>query len=96
MTIAVGSLQQRRTRTSLRFCVGKPERAIKVLKSPFKWCPKCQFIWGTSVDFLKDADLSRIGRQEGTKAGDPGLIMFNHSCGTTLSIKAERQTVQRL
>jgi hypothetical protein len=41
------------------------------------------------VDFLKDTGLSCIGRQPGTKAGDLGLIMFKHSCGTTLSIKAE-------
>jgi hypothetical protein len=60
-----------------------------VSRRPFKSCPKCQFIWGMSVDFLKDADLNCIGRQPDTRAGDLGLIMFNHSCGTTLSIKAE-------
>jgi hypothetical protein len=72
-----------------------------VSRRPFKWCPRCQFVWGTPVEFLKDAGLSCIGRQEGTKAGDLGLMMFNHSCGTTLSIKAEKQmlfvaTEQRL
>lgn len=61
-----------------------------VSRRPFKWCPERQFVWGTLADFLKAAGLSCIGHQEGAKAGDIGLIMFNHSCGTTLSIKAKR------
>jgi Holliday junction resolvase-like predicted endonuclease len=61
-----------------------------VSRTTFKRCPVCRFIWDTASDFLKDAGLSYIGRQMGTKAGDLGLIMFNHSCGTTLSIKADQ------
>jgi hypothetical protein len=61
-----------------------------VSRTTFKRCPCCQFIWGTSSDFLKDTGLSYIGRQRGTEAGDLGLIMFNHSCGTTLSIEADQ------
>ena len=64
-------------------------RALTVSQTAFKQCPLCQFIWGTSSDFLKDAGLSCIGRQMGARAGDLGLIMFNHSCGTTLSINAD-------
>jgi hypothetical protein len=64
--------------------------ASTVSRRPFKWCPICQVVWGTPADFLKDVGLSCIGRQESAKAGDTGLIMFNHSCGTTLSITAER------
>ena len=60
-----------------------------VSRTTFKRCPICQFIWDTPADFLKDPGLNCIGRQKGTKAGDFGLIMFNHSCGTTLSIKAD-------
>ena len=62
-----------------------------VSRRPFKSCPRCQVVWGTSTDFLKDVTLSCIGRQKGWKGGDFGLILFNHSCGTTLSIKAESQ-----
>jgi hypothetical protein len=60
------------------------------LTRPFKLCPMCRLVWSTREDFLKDSDLRYIGHQIGAETGDPGLRMFNHSCGTTLAIEAKR------
>jgi hypothetical protein len=63
-------------------------------RRPFKRCPMCRVVWDTSADFLKDAGLRHIGHQGGARPGDPGLTMFNHSCGTTLAIEAARSKVR--
>ena len=57
---------------------------------PFKRCSKCRVVWNTPADFMKDTGVRSIGHQESAMAGDPGVTLFNHSCGTTLSIKEER------
>jgi len=57
---------------------------------PFKRYPICHFVWATPSDFRRDASLRCIGHQRGISAGDSGLMMFNHSCGTTLVTEVER------
>ena len=59
------------------------------LRKPFKECPMCQFVWDTPAEFMKDGGLRWIGRQDNGRTGKPGLMMFNHSCGTTLAVTVE-------
>ena len=63
---------------------------LSMPRRPFKRCPICHFLWATLADFRQDARLLCIGHRCGISAGDPGLMMFNHSCGTTLVTEAER------
>ena len=55
----------------------------------FKICPKCSEIWNSRSDFLADTTLELIGYQSHFKLLTLGLLLFNHSCGTTLSIFAD-------
>jgi hypothetical protein len=42
----------------------------------------------TAADFLRDASLTFIGLQESLIPAELGLMMYTHSCGTTLTIEA--------
>ena len=57
--------------------------------APFKRCSCCQAVWLTRDDFLSDPDVGLIGYQAHFEELQAGLILFNHSCHTTLAIKVE-------
>ncbi|MGO9613039.1 MAG: hypothetical protein ACLPX5_08390 [Dissulfurispiraceae bacterium] len=54
----------------------------------FKTCSKCGFVWPERGPFLSDPHLRIIGYQVDFEELMAGLFLFNHICGTTLSIKA--------
>ena len=60
----------------------------------FKQCPACRTTWFDYTDFLADPCLQLIGYQALFENLSKGLFLFNHSCGTTLSISVE--TLQHL
>jgi len=60
----------------------------------FKQCPSCRRTWFTYTDFLADPCLHLIGYQVFFEELSSGLFLFNHTCGTTLSITVE--TLQHL
>jgi len=55
----------------------------------FKICPQCGFVWSGRTPFLSDPTLRLIGYQVHFEELTAGLILFNHSCGTTLSVQAK-------
>ena len=55
----------------------------------FKICPSCQLRWTTRDMFLQDPELEIIGYQANFGDLEMGLFLFNHCCGTTLSIWAK-------
>jgi hypothetical protein len=55
----------------------------------FKICSRCGFVWPGRTSFLSDPSLHLIGYQVHFEELTAGLILFNHSCGTTLSIQAK-------
>jgi len=55
----------------------------------FKKCPKCGFEWKGREDFLRDKNLTLIGYQANFDILKLGLLLFNHNCGTTLSLHVE-------
>ncbi|MEW6520246.1 MAG: hypothetical protein AB1461_12620 [Thermodesulfobacteriota bacterium] len=55
----------------------------------FKQCPSCRRTWVDYLDFLADPCLQLIGYQALFEKLSDGLFLFNHSCGTTLSIAVE-------
>lgn len=54
----------------------------------FKRCPTCGFEWSTREHFLEDSHLVIIGYQVSFDELEAGIFLFNHSCGTTLAIRA--------
>ena len=57
--------------------------------APFKRCTFCGTVWRTRDDFLSDPDVVLIGYQAHFEDLKAGLLLFNHSCHTTLAIKVE-------
>lgn len=55
----------------------------------FKQCSMCRHPWRNRDDFLADPDLEIIGYQACFDSITDGLFLFNHQCGTTLSVKVE-------
>jgi len=56
---------------------------------PFKRCTCCQAVWRTREDFLSDPEVGLIGYQAHFEELKAGLLLFNHSCRTTLAIEVE-------
>lgn len=55
----------------------------------FKICPRCGFVWTGRTYFLSDPTIHLIGYQIHFEELSAGLFLFNHSCGTTLSVQAK-------
>lgn len=54
----------------------------------FKSCTSCRKDWPTRRDFLADPELTLIGYQADFEDLVEGLFLFNHSCRTTIAIRA--------
>ena len=54
----------------------------------FKKFPLCGFEWDSCEEFLQDDSLKIIGYQANFIELMSGIFLFNHSCKTTLAIKA--------
>ena len=52
----------------------------------FKSCTVCDFTWTGRDSFLSDPNIKIIGYQVDFHGNKDGLFLFNHKCGTTLSI----------
>jgi hypothetical protein len=56
----------------------------------FKNCTACRFEWMDRDSFLSDPDLKIIGYQVDFYGDRESLCLFNHNCGTTLSIQESK------
>ncbi len=55
----------------------------------FKQCSKCNEKWETREDFLNDEGLKLLGYQVNFEELELGIILFNHSCLSTIGIHAK-------
>lgn len=55
----------------------------------FKTCQKCGFEWETREAWLRDPSLKLVGYQINFNALETGILLFNHSCRTTLALQAK-------
>lgn len=55
----------------------------------FKRCPNCGAEWWTRDQLLRDPSIKLVGYQVNFKRLKAGILMFNHSCRTTLALKVE-------
>jgi len=53
----------------------------------FKKCPTCGFQWADLDSFLDDPGVALVGYQVNLTQLEEGFLLFNHSCGTTMSCK---------
>ena len=53
----------------------------------FKKCSLCDETWDNYSTFLSDPTIHIIGYQVSFENLVAGLLLFNHSCGTTLSLE---------
>ncbi|MBW2527864.1 MAG: hypothetical protein JRI23_27025 [Deltaproteobacteria bacterium] len=54
----------------------------------FKTCSSCGHRWPTRQSFLDDPEIVMIGYQSFMPDPELGMFMFNHACGTTLTLQA--------
>ena len=54
----------------------------------FKSCKICHHVWPDQESFLSDPDVTLVGYQVNFVSLEEGLFLFNHSCGTTMSLWA--------
>lgn len=55
----------------------------------FKKCSNCTHKWKHRDTFLSDNALEIIGYQVDFRDVTEGLFLFNHSCGSTIAVKAQ-------
>lgn len=60
----------------------------RLQSTSFKTCSRCRFVWAGRTSFLSDPALHLVGYQVHFEEHTAGLFLFNHSCGTTLSVQA--------
>ncbi|MBD3224971.1 MAG: hypothetical protein GF313_09585 [Caldithrix sp.] len=53
----------------------------------FKVCPSCGFEWKYRKEFVEDDNLCIVGYQANFKHLTAGLLLFNHSCKSTLALQ---------
>lgn len=59
---------------------------------PFRACTICSAVWPAREDFLTDPEISIIGYHVDFQDITAGLFMFNHVCGTTISLAVAELT----
>ena len=59
-------------------------------ESLFKKCGSCGYLWADWREFVSDPHLRPMGLQAITSVPDGNLIVFEHKCGSTVSIPARR------
>jgi hypothetical protein len=57
---------------------------------PFQKCGSCGRRWGLWPDFILDPGVHLIGFQAISGLPDANLLVFDHSCGSSISVLAKR------
>ena len=68
----------------------KKKENCKDLNNIFVKCTCCGFAWNVRDNFLTDQTIHLIGYQASFRGPDNGLLMFNHRCDTTFSIRVSK------
>lgn len=57
---------------------------------PFRSCGACGQVWPSAAAFLDDAAVKVLGLQVAEHLPDTNLIVFEHACGSSVSVQASR------
>jgi len=61
-----------------------------VATEPFRTCGACRRAWPTATSFLTDPNLSIIGLQVAEHLPEANLVVFEHGCGSSVSVRTSR------
>jgi hypothetical protein len=56
----------------------------------FRRCGSCRQGWPTAAAFLGDAGLRVVGLQVAEHLPEANLLVFEHACGSSVSVRASR------
>jgi hypothetical protein len=59
-------------------------------EASFRSCGMCRKQWPTRQDFISDPELRLLGLQAVPDFPDANLLVFEHECGTSVSVLASR------
>lgn len=57
---------------------------------PFKVCGSCRRTWASWEEFIGDAGIRLLGLQAMLGVPDASLLVFEHRCGTSVSVLTKR------
>jgi len=57
---------------------------------PFATCGSCAHVWPTWDEFVRDSQLRMLGFQGTLGHPDTNLLVFEHRCGSTVSVLTKR------
>lgn len=57
---------------------------------PFATCGACRRHWATWQEFLDDSEVSLVGLQMAEHVPDANLLVFEHACGSSISVRTAR------
>ncbi len=58
-----------------------------MMSDAFKKCSNCGVEWQTREDFIHDEEVILLGYQPNFVMLSKGLFLFNHKCGSTISVR---------
>ncbi len=70
--------------------MNEPESLTPPATQPFRKCGSCGKEWRDWRDFILDTGLRLLGLQAYPDLPDANLIVFEHRCGTSVSVLATR------
>jgi len=63
---------------------------IPEARQPFQRCGSCGFAWSDWQEFILDSRVRMLGFQAILNVPDANLLVFEHRCGSSVSILAKR------
>jgi len=58
--------------------------------TPFQECGSCREAWDRWQDFVADPEVRLLGFQGSDRFPDTNLLVFEHRCGSSISVLAKR------
>lgn len=63
---------------------------VQPSKEPFRTCGSCWQVWRSWEDFVRDPGVRLLGLQATVNLPDANLLVFEHRCGSSVSVLASR------
>jgi len=61
-----------------------------IATEPFRFCGACRRHWADATAFLTDSTLAIVGLQVVQHLSEANLIVFEHACGSSVSVRTSR------
>jgi len=74
----------------LRASTYNPAMSPESASEPFQVCGSCRSAWATWENFVRDPAVRLLGLQSTITEPDINLLVFEHGCGSSISILSRR------